>query len=75
MTKIPIEYYPARIGLTGSDWCICPKPEDSEYPPGVIRARRTPEQRAADQAAGLEYDSQSDWKQLKIPAIGPDVTH
>lgn len=38
----------------GREWCICPRPEREKYPPGVIRPRRTPEQRAADKAAGLE---------------------
>jgi len=36
------------------EWCICPKPEGSKYPPGVFRPRRTAAQREADEAAERE---------------------
>ena len=41
------------LGTEGREWCVCPRGEGEVFPPGVIRPRRTPEQRAADLAAGL----------------------
>ena len=53
MAKIPVEFISFVATADSREWCICPKPEGSEYPPGIWRPKRTPEQRAADQAAGL----------------------
>jgi hypothetical protein len=36
----------------GSEWCTCPREEGSKFPPGVVRPRRTPEERARDEAEG-----------------------
>lgn len=55
MVTIPAEYCPRLLQeLIVREWCICPKPEGSKYPPGVIRPRRTVAQRAVDEAAELE---------------------